>query len=487
MTPQLILYVFLAYTVLLFGLSLITSRKSTNEGFFIGNRRSPWFVVAYGMIGASLSGVTFISIPGWVGDSYFSYMMVVFGYMFGYTFIALVLMPMYYRLNLTSIYSYLDKRFGFWTYKTGAFFFLLSRIIGASFRMFLVIKVLQVFVFDAWNIPFFVSAALFILLILLYTFRGGIKTIIWTDTLQTTFMLISLVLTIIMIGNALNLGVMDLINAVSDSTYSQLIVTDPGSKNHYLKQLLSGAFMAIVMTGLDQEMMQKNLSCKNIKDAQKNMFTFSFILIFVNLLFLFLGAVLYIYADTKGVQMPKTSDELFPLIALKHFKPLVGLIFIFGLMAAAYSSADGALTALTTSFSIDFLNLNKRENLTENARKKIRQYVHLSFALILFLMINLFRSINNEAVIKELFTIAGYTYGPLLGMYMLGLFTKVNVKDRFIPWVAIISPMICYAASVLVPMYFNYVFGFELLILNGAVTFGGMLLLSNHKPLTKRI
>lgn len=487
MTPQLIFYVFAAYTAVLFGFSLLTSRKSSNEGFFIGNRRSPWFVVAYGMIGASLSGVTFISIPGWVGDSYFSYLMVVVGYMFGYTFIALVLMPMYYRLNLTSIYTYLEKRFGFWTYKTGASFFLLSRIIGASYRMYLVIFVIQVFVFDAWNVPFYISALLFILLILLYTFKGGIKTIIWTDTIQTTFMLASLIITIIVIGQTMGLDPQSLIDKVMHSKYSTIIITDAGSKNHFLKQLLSGVFIAIVMTGLDQEMMQKNLSCKNIRDAQKNMFSFSFILFFVNVLFLFLGAVLYIYAESFQILIPASTDELFPLIALKSFSPFIGVIFIIGLMAAAYSSADGALTALTTSFSIDFLNLEKRNNLSEKHKKQLRQIVHLSFALLLFLMINLFRVMNNGAVIKELFTIAGYTYGPLLGMFMLGLFTRVNVKDSLVPFVAVISPVLCYLASIYVPMYFNYQFGFELLILNGAITFFGMLALSNHKPLIQRI
>jgi Na+/proline symporter len=487
MTPQLILYVFVVYTVLLFAISWFTVKKSTNESFFIGNRQSPWYVVAYGMIGASLSGVTFISIPGWVGDSHFSYMMVVFGYLFGYTFIALVLMPLYYRLNLTSIYSYLEQRFGFYTYKTGAAFFLLSRIIGASFRMFLVINVLQIFVFDSYNVPFFISALLFIVLILLYTFRGGIKTIIWTDTIQTTFMLASLIITIYVVAKALGLDVSSLINSVRESDYSKLMVYDWGSKNHFLKQLLSGASIAVVMTGLDQEMMQKNLSCRNIKDAQKNMFSFSFILIFVNLLFLFLGAVLYIYVDTNGITMPRTTDELFPLIALKYFKPIVGLVFVIGLMAAAYSSADGALTALTTSFFIDFLNINKRNDLSESRKKSIRQIVHISFAFVLFLMINLFKTINNEAVIKELFTIAGYTYGPLLGMFMLGLFTRINVQDKYVPLVAVASPIICYITSIVVPKYFNYNFGFELLILNGLITYLGMLMLSTPISLKKRL
>lgn len=487
MTPQLIFYVFAAYTVLLFAMSLLTSRKANNDSFFIGNRRSPWFVVAYGMIGASLSGVTFMSVPGWVGSTGFSYMMIVFGYMFGYTFIALVLMPLYYRLNLTSIYTYLDRRFGFYTYKTGAAFFLLSRIIGASFRMFLVVKILQVFVFDKWNIPFYLTSALFILLILSYTFKGGIKTIIWTDMLQTTFMLASLIITILVIAKAMNLDIMQLIEQVRQSHYSDMIVRDWSSKQHYIKQLLGGASIAVVMTGLDQEMMQKNLSCRNIKDAQKNMFSFSLILIPVNLMFLFLGAVIFLYADSVSLAMPATSDEMFPLVALTAFKPFVGLVFVIGLMAAAYSSADGALTALTTSFSIDFLNIEKRSALSEKQRNTMRKVVHLSFAVVLFLMMNLFKLINNDAVIKELFTIAGYTYGPLLGMFTLGLFTRYQVIDRYVPVVAIVSPILSYFVSILAPKFLGYSFGFELLLLNGFLTFIGMLALQKKESFNAKL
>lgn len=478
MTPTLIFISFLAYTILLFAVTWITTRKANNDSFYIGNKASPWFVVAYGMIGASLSGVTFMSVPGWVGATQFSYLLVVAGYMIGYTVIATVLMPMYYRLNLTSIYSYLEQRFGFWSYKTGAFFFLLSRTIGASFRMFLVVNVLQVFVFDAWNIPFIVTVSIFIALIILYTLKGGIKTIIWTDTLQTTFMLLAVGLSIYLISKDLQFDFRHLISTVWNSDYSNIVVTDWQSKQYFLKQILSGAFIAIVMTGLDQEMMQKNLSCKNIGEAQKNMFSFSIVLVFVNLMFLFLGAVLYIYSTKHGIELPTRSDDLFPMIAIKYLGPLAGLVFIIGLISAAYPSADGALTSLTTSFTIDFLGLNKREDLDEEQKKRLRYKVHFSFAFLLLLVIVLFRAINDRAVIDKLFTVAGYTYGPLLGLYAFGLFTRFQVKDRLVPYVAITSPIFCYILSDYSEVLLNgYKFGFELLIINGLYTFIGLLLL----------
>jgi len=427
------------------------------------------------MIGASLSGVTFMSVPGWVGATQFSYLLVVVGYLIGYTVIATVLMPMYYKLNLTSIYSYLDQRFGFWSYKTGAFFFLLSRTIGASFRMFLVVNVLQVFVFDAWNIPFVVTVSIFIALIILYTLKGGIKTIIWTDTLQTTFMLLAVGLSIYLISKDLQFDLSHLISTVWNSDYSNIVVTDWHSKQFYLKQIISGAFIAIVMTGLDQEMMQKNLSCRNIGDAQKNMFSFSLVLVFVNLMFLFLGATLYIYSTSHGIELPSRTDDLFPLIAIKYLGPLAGLVFIIGLISAAYPSADGALTSLTTSFTIDFLGLDKRKDLTDDEKKKTRYMVHFSFAILLLLVIVLFRAINDRAVIDKLFTVAGYTYGPLLGLYAFGLFTRLQVKDKYVPWVALSSPVFCFILSEYSVILMNgYKFGFELLIINGLFTFIGL-------------
>ena len=482
MTPTLIFLSFLAYTILLFAVTWITTRKANNESFFIGNKASPWFVVAYGMIGASLSGVTFMSVPGWVGATQFSYLLVVAGYLIGYTVIATVLMPMYYRLNLTSIYSYLEQRFGFWSYKTGAFFFLLSRTIGASFRMFLVVNVLQVFVFDAWNIPFIVTVSIFIALIILYTLKGGIKTIIWTDTLQTTFMLLAVGLSIYLISKDMQFDFRHLIYTVWQSDYSDIVVTDWHSKQFFLKQILSGAFIAIVMTGLDQEMMQKNLSCRNIHDAQKNMFSFSIVLVFVNLMFLFLGAVLYIYSTKHGIELPARTDDLFPMIAIKYLSPLAGLVFIIGLISAAYPSADGALTSLTTSFTIDFLGLNKREDLNEEQKKRLRYKVHFAFAFLLLLVIVLFRAINDRAVIDKLFTVAGYTYGPLLGLYAFGLFTRFQVKDKYVPYLAISSPIFCYILSDnSVLLLDGYKFGFELLIINGLYTFTGLWLLRIRK------
>jgi Na+/proline symporter len=484
LTPALIFISFLAYTILLFVVTWITTRKANNESFYIGNKSSPWFVVAYGMIGASLSGVTFMSVPGWVGATQFSYLLVVAGYMIGYTVIATVLMPLYYRLNLTSIYSYLEQRFGFWSYKTGAFFFLLSRTIGASFRMFLVVNVLQVFVFDAWGIPFIVTVSIFVALIILYTLKGGIKTIIWTDTLQTTFMLLAVGISIYLISKDLQFDFRHLISTVWQSDYSDIVVTDWHSKQFFLKQILSGAFIAIVMTGLDQEMMQKNLSCRNIRDAQKNMFSFSIVLVFVNLMFLFLGAVLYIYSTKHGIELPTRTDDLFPMIAIKYLGPLAGLVFIIGLISAAYPSADGALTSLTTSFTIDFLGLNKREDLNEEQKKRIRYKVHLSFAFLLLFVIVLFRAINDRAVIDKLFTVAGYTYGPLLGLYAFGLFTRFQVRDKLVPYIAISSPIFCYFLSDnSVFLLDGYKFGFELLIINGLYTFVGLWMLRVRKKL----
>ncbi|MBI5219279.1 MAG: sodium:solute symporter [Bacteroidia bacterium] len=486
MTPQLILITFLVYTTLLFFVTWLTARKSTSEGFFIGNKTSPWLVVAYGMIGASLSGVTFMSVPGWVKDTQFSYMMVVFGYLFGYIVITTVLLPLYYRLNLTSIYTYLEQRYGRASYKTGSLFFILSRTIGASLRMFLVVNVLQVFVFDAWNIPFIVTVSVFILLIILYTFKGGIKTIIWTDTLQTTFMLLAVILSIVFICQEINFSFSDMISKIFNSDSSNILVTDWHDKRFFVKQFFSGMFITIVMTGLDQEMMQKNLSCKNLRSAQKNMFSFSFVLVFVNFLFLILGAVLLFYMMSKGTllngaDLIKTTDDCFPVIALKNLAPLAGIVFFIGLISAAYPSADGALTSLTTSFCIDILGL-KKKNIPEVKKVKTRYLVHLSFAVLLMLFIIFFRSINDKAIIDKLFTIAGYTYGPLLGLYSFGLFTKLKVKDRFVPIVAILSPVICYIISTNSVEWFNgYKFGFELLILNGFLTFTGLYFIRIHK------
>jgi Na+/proline symporter len=478
MSPFLILTIFLLYTVALFSVTWFTARKADSQSFFVGNKISPWFVVAYGMIGASLSGVTFMSVPGWVKDTQFSYMVVVLGYLFGYFVIALVLLPLYYRLKLTSIYSYLNQRFGYWSYKTGAGFFLLSRTLGASLRMYLVIKVLQIFVFDAWNIPFWVNVFIFIVLIIIYTLKGGIRTIVWTDTLQTTFMLLAVVLSVIYISKDLHTTIGTLFTTVKESNISKMFITDWHSERFFVKQFLSGIFITIAMTGLDQEMMQKNLSCKNIKEAQKNMFTFSGILVFVNLLFLFLGALLLIYVQKKGVVVA-SSDEIFPTVALRYLGPVAGLVFLIGLISAAFPSADGALTSLTTSVSIDFLGLDKREGISEQKRTRIRYTVHLLIAVVFFISILIFSKLNDQAVIDKLFTIAGYTYGPLLGLYSFGLFTRRKVNDRLTPFIAILCPLICYfLSSYSVELLNGYKFGFELLLLNGLLMFVGLWMFS---------
>ncbi len=472
----LIVTTILVYFSLLLLISFITSRKADNNTFFLGNRKSPWYVVAFGMIGASLSGVTFISVPGWVGNSSFSYMQMVLGYLLGYLVVANVLMPMYYKLKLTSIYTYLDTRFGKSSYKTGASFFILSRVIGAAFRLYLVANVLQITVFDAWNIPFTISVIITILLIWLYTFRGGIKTIIWTDSLQTFFMLLAVGLSIYFIADEMNLSFSGVVTLVKTSEYSQVFFFDDFlDKKFFFKQFLAGAFITIVMTGLDQDMMQKNLSCKNIKEAKKNMYWFSAILVPVNLLFLGLGALLFIYSKKNGIAIPEFSDNLFPTIAAKRFSSGITVVFILGLIAAAYSSADSALTSLTTSFSLDILNIKKIKN--EAKRKKTRIMVHIGFSVLLVFVILLFRIVNDQNVISAIFTVAGYTYGPLLGLYAFGLFTKFNIHDKYVPFLAILSPILSYLLKLKLTDWFNYDTGFELLIINGAITFVGLLFL----------
>ena len=481
MTPTLILSIFVAYTVILFVVTFITSRKANHQSFYIGNKVSPWYVVAYGMIGASLSGVTFMSVPGWVGETQFSYMVVAFGYFFGYVVIALVLLPLYYRLKLTSIYGYLEQRFGFWSYKTGAGFFILSRVLGASLRMFLVINVLQIFVFDAWNVPFWVNVLIFIALIIIYTLKGGIRTIIWTDTLQTTFMLLAVILSVYYISRELGAPFRTLISDLWNSDMSNMVITDWDHPRHFIKQFFSGMFITITMTGLDQEMMQKNLSIRHLKDAQKNMFTFSTINLVVVFMFLVLGAFLVYYAAAQNVTVAMT-DDLFPTIAFRYLGPAAGVVFLIGLISAAFPSADGALTSLTTSFSIDFLGLEKKTEMDNTRKTRIRYSVHFTFALIFFICILIFREMNDRAIIDKLFTIAGYTYGPLLGLYTFGLFTTRTVRDRYTPWVAILSPVICYILSHFSEELFNgYKFGFELLLVNGFLTFMGLFIMSHRK------
>jgi len=404
----------------------------------------------------------------------------VIGYLLGYAIIANVLMPMYYRLNLTSIYTYLGQRFGKYSYKTGSSFFLLSRIIGASFRLFLVANVLQISVFNALNIPFWITVVITILLIWLYTFKGGIKTIIWTDSLQTIFMLAAVGVTIVLISKQMNLDFKGVVDTVVNNEHSKLFYFDDfKSANYFVKQFFAGAFIAVVMTGLDQDMMQKNLSCRNIREAKKNMYWMSISLVPVNLLFMSLGVLLVVFAQQNGILIPERTDDLFPLIATQgYLSPVVSIFFIIGLVAAAYSSADSALTALTTSFTVDILN---PQNKTEAELKAIRKKVHVGVSAVLVIVILIFNAINNESVISAIFRVAGYTYGPLLGMYAFGMFTKYKTKDKYVPFVAIASPIICYFLNIYSKEFLGgYQFGFELVILNGLITFLGLLLIRNN-------
>lgn len=476
MQPIHILLLIAAYFGVLLLISYFTGKNSGNDAFFKANRQSPWYIVAFGMIGASLSGVTFISVPGSVEASQFSYMQVVLGYIVGYAVIGTVLLPLYYKLNLTSIYTYLEERFGMYSYKTGASFFLISRIVGASFRLFLVANVLQVIMFDSIGIPFWITVIITILLIWLYTFKSGIKTIVWTDTLQTLFMLIAVGVAVYYVASDLGIDGTSLIGYVLDSDLSKIFFFDDfKSGDHFVKQFISGAFIAIVMTGLDQDMMQKNLTCRNLKDAQKNMFWFTIVLTVVNFVFLGLGLLLTQYAKQNGIDAHK--DQLFPIIATQSGLGIgIAIFFVLGLIAAAYSSADSALTSLTTSFSIDIMDIEKK--LHPEDQIKARKKYHILFSLLLILVIIAFKYvIKNESVIAKLFVFAGYTYGPLLGLYAFGLFTKMKVKDKFVPIIAILSPILSYIISIHSAKWFGFEFGFFILILNGLLTFLGLVLI----------
>ena len=476
MQPYQILLLIAGYFGLLILISILTSRGGTNDEFFKANRQSPWYLVAFGMIGASLSGVTFISIPGTVAEQGFSYFQVVLGYTVGYAVIGLVLLPLYYRMNLTSIYTYLDSRFGNYSYKTGASFFILSRIVGSSFRLFLVANVLQLIIFDAMGVPYYVTVTLTILLIWLYTFKSGIKTIVWTDTLQTLFMLVALGATVVVISDDLGISFTNFFGYLGDSEMAKIFFfEDWKSRDFFLKQFIAGAFIAIVMTGLDQDMMQKNLTCRNLEDAQKNMFWFTIILTIANFMFLALGVLLTDYAEVLGITERK--DDLFPAIAASGELGIgIAMLFILGLIAAAYSSADSALTALTTSFSIDILDIEKRYD--EKKQVRIRKQIHIAISVILILVMMIFKyAIADKSVINKLFEFAGYTYGPLLALYAFGLFTKWQVKDRWVPWVAVASPILSYLISMNSLMWFGFEFGFFILILNGFLTFLGLILI----------
>jgi SSS family transporter len=475
MSNLLVLVVIVGFFSVLLLVSYLTSRNLTGETFFTGNRKSPWYIVAIGMIGATISGVTFISLPGEVGNSAWSYLQFIFGNFVGYLIIALVLLPLYYRLNLISIYQYLDQRFGFRSYKTGSFFFILSQTIGASFRLFLVAGVLQLAFFDALGIPFAITVFSSIALIWLYTFRAGIKTVIWTDTIQTLFILTAVIITFVVVLRHLNMTFGGMVSMISNHPYSDVFDWNWQSKTNFFKQFFAGIAMTIVLNGLDQNMMQKNLTCKNIKEAQKNLFYFSGAFVLANLLFLSLGVLLYHYASTMGIAIPTRSDDLYPLLAIKHFGVLAGVFFLLGIIAAAYSSADSALTALTTAFCIDFLNLDA----TTAKSKQTRIKVHVAFSFIMFMVIILFKLINEESVVTSVFKAAGYTYGPLLGLFTFGIITKRSVRDRFVPYIAVASPIACYVLNIFSEeLLWGYKFGFELLLLNGFLVFMGLFMIS---------
>lgn len=490
-TQNIILLCFVLYTALIFFVMWLSSRRaSDNDAFFRGNRKSPWFVVAYGMLGASLSGVTFMSVPGGVYHDDFTYMPLVFGYVIGYFVIAFVLLPLYYRLNVTSIYSYLEQRFGGSSERTGAIFFILSRLIGSALRMYLVVFVLYELVFREWGIPFWIPAVVFIALILLYTFRGGLKTVVWTDTLQTTFLLLAAVATVVVLLKDLHIGLPELLSASADEGYTRVFETDFNHPKFYIKQFISGAFITIAMTGLDQDMMQKNLTCKSLRDAQKNVITSSFLFIVVNLIFLTLGAALIYYGThTPGFEFPLDAngkvlgDKIYPLIA-KSMGGFTLVCFVLGMIAAGYSSADGTLTALTATFCFDFLHFDKRPDLTEIQKVRYRKWVHVAFAMLYLLIIIIFRPFHTDSLIDIIFDVAGFTYGPLLGLYAFGLFTHRQVHDRWVPVVAVICPVICFLLKKYSKQLFGgYQMGFELLIVNGLLTFLGLLLIQKKTDL----
>ncbi len=473
MSPYLVLSILVVYFLALITISYFTSRGADSNTFFTANRQSPWYLVAFGMIGSSLSGVTFVSVPGNVGKFGFAYFQVVLGYLLGYWVIISILMPLYYRLNVISIYTYLEQRFDIWSYKTGAFFFLVSRTIGSSLRLFLAATVLQLFLFDAWGIPFFATVATTIALIWVYTFKGGVKTIVWTDSFQTLFLITAVVVTVWQIADKLDFNLSSMVAAIQSHGYARIFYFDDvNSTLFFPKQFLGGAFIAIAMTGLDQEIMQKNLTCKTLGDAQKNMVWYSLTLVVVNLLFLTLGALLYIYSTQKGLPLSALSDELYPRLAFNELGPMVGILFLLGITASSYASADSALAGLTTSFCIDFLQF---KNKTEKIKQQQKFIVHLGFSALFLLIIVIFKEVNEKSVIDAVLNVAGYTYGPLLGLFSFGVFTRLKVKGVFVPFICTLSPLLSYVLSSNSVEWFNgYKIGIEILIINGLFTFLGL-------------
>ncbi len=489
MSPSILLSFIVGYFLVLIVISFLTSRKSSdNDTFFVANRNSKWYLVAFGMIGTALSGVTFISVPGKVGaptGDQFAYFQFILGNATGFIFIALVLLPLYYRLKLTSIYSYIEGALGTWSYKTAAGIFLISRTIGSAFRLYLVVIVLQKFIFDSYHVPFAATVLICLLLIWLYTYKGGLKTIIITDSLQTFFLVSSVFLSIYFICRSLNYNIFEAADAIKNSSYSKIFFLNDfvSSKFHFGKQFLGGLFITIAMVGLDQDLMQKNLSCKNIGEAQKNMFSFTGVFVVINIFFLSVGALLYIYAQHNGIIVGAKTDYLYPTIALKYLGIVPAIVFMLGLTAATFATTDSALTALTTSFCVDFLNFNKRGDTNSKKMVKARHYVHIAFSGLMLLTIIVFNSINNDAVVGAIFKVASYTYGPLLGLYSFGLFVKRRqVADKLVPFICLVSPAVCYFLSANSKTWLGgYVFDNELIIINGLITFIGLWITSARK------
>jgi len=480
MTPLFVSSIILVYFAALITISYFTSKGADSNTFFTAHRQSPWYLVAFGMIGSTLSGVTFVSVPGAVGKVGFAYFQVVLGYLVGYWIIIGVLMPIYYRLKVISIYTYLEQRFDIWSYRTGAFVFLVGRSIGSSLRLFLAATVLQLFLFDAWGVPFYATVAATIGLIWIYTFKGGVKTIIWTDTFQTVFLVGAVVITVFQIADKLGFSFPDMVNAIQEKGYSRIFVFDsPNSPLFFPKQFFGGMFITIAMTGLDQEIMQKNLTCRTLADGQKNMFWFSIVLVIVNLLFLTLGALLFIYSKQQGIPIPQYTDELFPRLAFNELGPLVGILFLLGITASSYASADSALAGLTTSFCIDFLNFKDKDEKTKLQQKFI---VHLSFSVLFLIIILVFKEVNEKTVIDAVLNVAGYTYGPLLGLFAFGIFTKRKAGGKLVPVICLISPLLSYWISYNSVNWFSgYKISIEILIVNGLITFLGLLLISKKE------
>jgi len=475
--PLLLIGIIACYFLVLVGISWWKGRDADSEGYFLGNKTSPWYIIAFGMIGDSLSGVTFVSVPGEVGLKQFNYLQIVMGYMVGYFIIAKVLLPIYYKLNLTSIYSFLKERFGPVSQQTGSFYFLLSRTIGAAFRLFISAGVLQLFLFAPMGVPFWLTVCIIIILILAYTLRGGIKTLIWTDTFQSLFLLMGVVLTCVAISSQLDWTFIETVNQIADSPYAQVFNWDINSKQYFFKQFLSGIFIAVAMTGLDQNMMQKNLSCRTLPEAQKNVLWFSVIVMIVNIIFVSLGALMYLYGSAKGITLPDAAhtDQILPFLTLNYLGTFAGIVFLLGIIAATFSSADSVLTTLTTSLYIDIFHLEERKSISEKQKIRYRNLIHVGFALLLLLVILVFKAVNNQAVISGIFTAAGYTYGPLLGLFAFGIYSKQALHDRWVPVVCLLAPLLSFLLSTYSSELFGgYQIGFELLLINGMLTFIGL-------------